>query len=165
MRDPYQDHSFQDPSYAIASDRYLNFTARVGYHFSALDSYCGLAVSKNYISFRFAGGAADIVHRARRARAIAEILEALGFQVDLKADRVDARITKREREEIGQKLEMVGRMFQFTRQMDVGMNSDAAVATLRDAFLVGNYKLDPAFVPPPHGSLAPESVEQAKNGV
>jgi len=148
LRNPYQERTFHDPCYAIASDRYLNFTARVGYHFSALDTYCGQSVSKNYISFMFAGGAADYSRRARRAQAIAEILEAIGFQVDLKKDRVDARITKREHDEIGHALEMVGRMFQFTRQMDVAMSSDSSVATLRDAFLSGNYSLDPNFKPP-----------------
>ena len=145
LHDPYQEQTLQDPSYAICSDRYLNYTARVGYHFSALDSYCGQSVSKNYITFRFHGGAADPIRRGRRARAIAEILLALGFQVDLKADRVDARMTKREREELGQSLEMVGRLLQFTRQMDIAMSSDATVLTLRDAFLSGNYALDPNF--------------------
>ena len=148
LRNPYQDRTFQDPSYALASDRYLNFTARVGYHFSALDTYCGQSVGKNYITFRFAGGAADVVRRSRRARAIAEILEALGFRVELKMDRVDARLTKREHDQIGDTLEMMGRMFQFTRQMDVAMSSDTSVATLRDAFLDGNYALDPHFVAP-----------------
>lgn len=145
LRDPYQDQTMQDPSYAICSDRYLNYTARVGYHFSALDCYCGQSVSKNYVTFRFHGGAADPIRRARRARAIAEILSALGFQVDVKADRVDARMTKREREELGRTLEMMGRLLQFTRQMDVAMSSDATVLTLRDAFLSGNYALDPSF--------------------
>lgn len=145
MRDPYQEQTMQGPSYAICSDRYLNYTARVGYHFSALDSYCGQSVSKNYITFRFHGGAADPIRRARRAWAIAEILLALGFQVDLKGDRVDARMTKREREEIGHTLEMMGRLLQFTRQMDVAMSSDATVLMLRDAFLSGNYALDPQF--------------------
>lgn len=154
LRNPYQERTFHDPCYAIASDRYLNFTARVGYHFSALDTYCGQSVSKNYISFMFAGGAADFDRRVRRARAIAEILEAIGFQVDLKKDRVDARITKREHDEIGHALEMVGRMFQFTRQMDVAMTSDSSVATLRDAFLAGNYRLDPNFKPPVQSTKA-----------
>jgi pyruvate,water dikinase len=145
LSNPQQERTFQDPCYAIASDRYLNFTARVGYHFSALDSYCGNSATKNYVTFRFAGGAADAIRRGRRARAIAEILEASGFQIDLTADRVDAKIQKRSREEIGAALEMIGRMFQFVRQMDVAMSSDKTIAIIRDAFLSGNYRLDPHF--------------------
>ncbi|MHB1132954.1 MAG: PEP/pyruvate-binding domain-containing protein [Chloroflexota bacterium] len=143
LRDPHQDQTLQDPSYAICSDRYLNYTARVGYHFSALDCYCGQVAGKNYITFRFQGGAADPGRRARRARAIAEILRALGFRVDIKGDRVDARLTKRERDEIGHTLEQLGRLLQFSRQLDIAMGSDASVPTLRDAFLAGNYALDP----------------------
>ena len=32
---------FGERSYAIVSDKYLNFSSRVGYHYSVLDSYCG----------------------------------------------------------------------------------------------------------------------------
>ena len=70
---------FGDRSYAIISDKYLNFSSRIGYHYSVLDSYCGDTVNKNYITFSFKGGAADHVRRNRRARAIATIFQALGF--------------------------------------------------------------------------------------
>ncbi|MGE5257872.1 MAG: PEP/pyruvate-binding domain-containing protein, partial [Hyphomicrobiales bacterium] len=50
---------FGDRSYAIVSDKYLNFSSRVGYHYSVLDCYCGKTPAKNYINFQFKGGAAD----------------------------------------------------------------------------------------------------------
>ena len=53
---PQADERFGDRSYAIISDKYLNFSSRVGYHYSILDSYCGDTVNKNYITFSFKGG-------------------------------------------------------------------------------------------------------------
>ncbi|MDR0239669.1 MAG: phosphoenolpyruvate synthase, partial [Deltaproteobacteria bacterium] len=68
------DSRFGDKSYAIISDRYLNFSSRVGYHYSVLDAYCGKTTSKNYISFKFQGGAAGETRRVRRCKSIALIL-------------------------------------------------------------------------------------------
>lgn len=132
-------------SYAIISDTYVNFSSRIGYHYSVLDSYCGKTINKNYITFSFKGGAADDVRRYRRARAIARILEALDFAVDVQEDRVDARFYKHEQPVIEAKLDMVGRMLQFTRQMDMLMYSEASVKAIADNFLAGNYQLDEEF--------------------
>jgi pyruvate,water dikinase len=136
---------FGDRSYAIISDMYLNFSSRIGYHYSALDAFCGETVNKNYVTFAFKGGAADDVRRNRRARSIAAIFDALGFVVDVREDRVDARFYKYEQPLIEEKLEMIGRMLQFTRQMDMLMNSEATVEKLAQCFLKGNYSLDPDF--------------------
>ncbi len=65
---------FGDRSYAIISDKYMNFSSRVGYHYGVIDSYCGKNVNKNYINFQFKGGAADETRRNRRVRSIALIL-------------------------------------------------------------------------------------------
>jgi pyruvate,water dikinase len=151
MTSPERERTFRDPCYAMVSDRYMNFTARVGYHFGAIDTYCGKTANKNYVSFRFKGGAADAVRRARRARAIAGILREHGFAVDVQGDVVSARFTKAGEQETTQKLEVVGRLFQFMRQMDVAMSTEGAVAYVREAFLKGNYSLAPDFVADENG--------------
>jgi pyruvate,water dikinase len=133
--------SFGGPSYAIISDRYLNFSSRVGYHYSVLDAFCGEVINNNYIRFSFKGGAADEIRRSRRARAIAMMLDALGFSVVVTGDRVSARFQKYERAIIEEKLEMVGRLLQFTRQMDMLMDREASVGFVADAFLRGDYRL------------------------
>ncbi|MFH1242086.1 MAG: PEP/pyruvate-binding domain-containing protein [Pseudomonadota bacterium] len=133
---------FGDRSYAIISDKYLNFSSRVGYHYSVLDSYCGKTINKNYITFSFKGGAADDVRRNRRARAIAMMLEASGFSVEVVGDRVYARLQKYEQPVIEEKLDTVGRLLQFTRQMDMLMDSEASVEATTKAFLEGNYRLE-----------------------
>lgn len=136
---------FGERSYALISDKYLNFSSRIGYHYSVLDSYAGENIHKNYITFSFKGGAADDVRRNRRARAIAEIFTALDFFVEVREDRVDARYYKYELPLIEARLDMIGRLLQFTRQMDMLMHSEQAVRTLANSFLAGNYTLDPDY--------------------
>lgn len=132
---------FGSRSYAIVSDRYLNFSSRVGYHYSVLDSYCGKTLSNNYISFSFSGGAADDIRRNRRARAISLILDAMGMSVEVTGDRVAARLTKLEAALLTEKLDQIGRLLQFSRQMDMLMGDEATVAAISKAFLEGNYHL------------------------
>ncbi|HLD48066.1 MAG TPA: PEP/pyruvate-binding domain-containing protein, partial [Desulfobaccales bacterium] len=139
---PNLEERFGDRSYAIISDKYLNFSSRVGYHYSVLDAYCGATVNKNYITFSFKGGAADDVRRSRRVRAIAIVLMGLDFSVEVKGDRVDARLQKYESPAIQAKLDLIGRLLIFTRQMDMLMTSEAGVEAVAQNFLQGNYSLD-----------------------
>jgi pyruvate,water dikinase len=143
---PDVEERFGDRSYAIISDKYLNFSSRVGYHYSVLDAYCGQTVNKNYITFSFKGGAADDVRRNRRARAIAIVLIGLDFSVEVKGDRVDARLQKYERSIIEDKLDLIGRLLIFTRQMDMLMTSEISVEAVAQNFLQGNYNLDLAAI-------------------
>jgi pyruvate,water dikinase len=136
---PENEKSFQDPCYAIISDNYLNYTARVGYHFSVVDSYCSRSPNKNYISLTFRGGAADITRRARRTRAIAAILKDQGYHVELSYDVVNARLGKETQEEIMRHLTMIGSLFQFFRQIDASMVSEDSVEQFKEAFLRGEY--------------------------
>lgn len=136
---------FGDKSYAIVSDRYLNFSSRVGYHFAILDSYCGKTINKNYVTFSFKGGAADGVRKNRRVQAIARILEELGFYVQVKADRVFSRFQKDEQEVIEDKLGAMGRLIVFTRQMDMLMVNDQCVELFAKSFMEGDYTLERLF--------------------
>lgn len=138
---PENERSFQDPCYALISDYYLNYTARVGYHFSVLDTYCSPTPNKNYISFLFRGGAADFPRRTRRARAIAGVLRHYGFSVNLAQDAVHGRLGKATMEETKEKVEILGRLFQFFRQMDAAMTTDEHARLFQEAFIRGDYDL------------------------
>ena len=152
---PNVEDRFGERSYAIISDKYLNFSSRVGYHYSVLDAYCGATVNKNYITFSFKGGAADDVRRSRRVRAIAIVLMGLDFSVEVKGDRVDARLQKYDSPVIQDKLDLIGRLLIFTRQMDMLMTSEISVEAVAKNFLAGNYSLDAAAIAPPAGKTAP----------
>jgi pyruvate,water dikinase len=118
---------FGDRSYGIVSDVYLNFSSRVGYHYSILDSFCSANPAKNYINFEFKGGAADAHRRHRRVRVIQRVLVDLGFWVDAVGDRVTARLSKQPADLLAQRLHTLGRLLIQTRQMDMLMADDAMV--------------------------------------
>ena len=132
---------FGDKSYAIISDKYLNFSSRIGYHYSILDAYCGLTSTKNYINFTFQGGAADGIRRNRRARLIQQVLRSTGFLVEIKADRVTARFAKQPQKVIFEKLDLLGRLIIFTQQMDMLMHTEESVKQLSECFLKGDYTI------------------------
>lgn len=139
---PNIEERFGDRSYAIISDKYLNFSSRVGYHYSVLDTYCGQTVNKNYLTFSFKGGAADDLRRHRRVRAIALVLLGLDFSVEVVGDRVDARLQKYQSQTLEEKLDLLGRLLQYTRQMDMLMTTEASIELVAHNFLEGNYSLD-----------------------
>ena len=138
---------FGDRSYAIISDVYMNFSSRVGYHYSILDSYCGETTAKNYINFEFKGGAADDTRRNRRVRVIERVLTAFDFLVDTTGDRVTARLAKQETPVLLEKLDQLGRLLIYTRQMDMLMHSEDLVERMAACFLAGNYALEPDCTP------------------
>jgi pyruvate,water dikinase len=96
----------------------------------------------NYINFSFKGGAADFVRRNRRVRAISLILEKLDFVVDVQADTVTGRIHKYGCDLLLEKLDFVGRLLLYTRQMDMLMKDEESVTVVARDFLSGNYSLD-----------------------
>lgn len=126
---------FGDRSYAIISDKYMNFSSRVGYHYSILDSYCGDSLVKNYITFYFIGGAADEIRRSRRAKAIGLILEHLGFDIEVTGDAVNGRYLKYPKSETLQRLFYIGKLLEYTRQMDMLMDSESAVVAFSKKFI------------------------------
>lgn len=128
-------------AYAIVSAEYLNFNCRVGYHFTALDSFCGNQQNDNYISFRFHGGAATEDRRQLRAELIERLLADMGFSVERTGDQVSAFIKKYPAEMMLGLLEELGRLILFTRQMDMLMSGRPMVDWLAQAYAAKNYNL------------------------
>ncbi len=125
-------------SYAIISDRYLNFSTKAGYHFSTIDTYCGQSLNKNYIHFRFAGGAADASRRVRRVEFISSVLFRLDFRVQTRSDLLVARMQKFDRDTIHARLVDLGRLTMCTRQLDMLMDNAASPEYFARAFLAGD---------------------------
>ncbi|MBU1276405.1 MAG: pyruvate, phosphate dikinase [Proteobacteria bacterium] len=128
-------------AYAIVSAEYINFNCRVGYHFTALDSFCGAQQNDNYISFRFHGGAATEDRRQLRAELIERLLSDMDFSVERTGDQVSAFIKKYPAGRILELLEELGRLVLFTRQMDMLMSGRPMVDWLAQAFAEKNYNL------------------------
>jgi pyruvate,water dikinase len=132
-----------DRSYAIVAEAYCNFSSRIGYHFAAVDAYCCDSPTRNYISFRFKGGAADDVRRVRRCEMIGEILRRLDFQIECSGDLLNARLRKFPQEIILDRLGQLGRLTVATRQLDMRMGPGVSVDWYVQAFFDGNYVFDP----------------------
>jgi pyruvate, water dikinase len=124
-------------SFAIVSDHYLNFSTKAGYHFSTVDAYCTASLNKNYIHFRFSGGAADATRRARRAGFLSSVLTQLDFRVQLKGDLLVARLEKYGEDVILTRLRDLGRLTMCARQLDMLMDSDGSPDYFAHAFLAG----------------------------
>lgn len=133
-----------DRSYAIVAEVYCNFSSRIGYHFAAVDAYCSETLTRNYISFRFRGGAADFERRSKRCEVIAAILERLDFQIERTGDLINARLRKYHRDGILTRLDQLGRLIVATRQLDMRMGPSTPIEWYVRAFLDGNYLFEPA---------------------
>jgi pyruvate,water dikinase len=125
-------------AYALVSEHYVNYSARMGYHFASLDAYASGSLHRNYISYRFKGGAAGSARRARRASFIAQVLRHWGFTVVLQGDRLDASVRKLSEPDTLAVLREIGRLLGAVRNADVSMYSDEQIELYAQAFLAGS---------------------------
>ncbi len=126
-------------SYAVLSRNYLNLNLRFGYHFVILDCICGDLPGDNYILFRFSGGGDDIFKRMLRAEFLKGILDRTGFKTNMKNDLIDAEFKGGEKELIGEKLDIMGRLMGATRLMDMYLKDRQMVEKYIDEFMNGRY--------------------------
>jgi pyruvate,water dikinase len=119
---------------AMISKEYMNLSLRLGYHFNIIDAYISDQINDNYAYFRFLGGVTDLHRRSRRARLLAELLEAHDFRVDVRGDLVVGRIKKLDAPRMIRKMKILGHLVAFTRQLDVTMVSDAEVESSKETF-------------------------------
>jgi pyruvate,water dikinase len=131
---------FWDKTYAIVAANYVNYACRLGYHFQSVDSYIGNLPAENYINFTFKGGAADEIRRVRRIRLIATVLERLGFTMEIFGDVIRARFRRHPAPEMEDRLDLVGRLMAYVRQMDMLMKDDNISQVLAERFLAGHYE-------------------------
>lgn len=122
-------------SFVLVSREYMNFNIRLGYHLSTVEAYAGDNIDHNYIRFHFKGGGASIERRLRRTRLIEEILKKLDFDVDRIGDILNAKITRYKRSVIEEKLNILGRLTVYTKQLDMIMFSDAFVDCYLQEFI------------------------------
>ena len=127
-------------SYAIISQNYMNFSIRLGYHFSLVEAYAGEQMNDNYIKFFFKGGGAASDRRLRRVRLISEILRKMDFKVKVTKDVMDAMVTKYRQNEIEERLEIMGKLTAYTKQLDMVMFNDPVADMFIDDFVKDHMK-------------------------
>jgi pyruvate,water dikinase len=119
---------------AVVSETYMNLHLKLGYHFNLVDARMDLAPAQNHIYFRFVGGVTDITRRSRRAYLLGQILSYYEFKVETRGDLVVARVHDLPREEISHRLQVIGRLIGFTRQLDIQLRSDGLTSQFVERF-------------------------------
>lgn len=124
-----------EKSLALIGANYMNFSIRLGYHFSQVEAWVGDQLNDNYIRFFFKGGGAVRDRRLRRVRLIAQILERMDFRVRVADDVIRASAAKYRRPELERTLERLGKLTAYTKQLDMAMFNDAVTDWYRDEFV------------------------------
>jgi pyruvate,water dikinase len=122
-------------SFAVVSKNYMNFSIRLGYHFSLIEAYAGENINDNYIKFFLKGGGASQDRRLRRVRLITKILRHMCFRVTTKEDLIDAILTKYKQATIEERLIILGKLIVYTKQLDMALYNDAITDMYLDQFL------------------------------
>ena len=126
-------------SYLLVADEYMNVNSRLAYHFSLVDACVSNVPSRNYISFRFAGGGATRWRRNLRACFLEACLSHYGYLVDRRGDLVNAWFKKSPADETEAKLDILGRLMACSSQLDMYMTSHDVMRWYVQQFLEGNY--------------------------
>lgn len=113
-----------EKSFALISKNYMNFSVRLGYHFSMIEAYASANINDNYIKFFFNGGGAAVDRRLRRLRLIKEILKKMDFRINIKEDVLNALLVKHKQQNIEEKLVILGKFTAYTKQLDMLLYND-----------------------------------------
>ena len=132
---PQAEDQLRRVSFALLSREYMNFSLCLGYHSSTIEAYLGNNLDSNFIRFHYQGGAASLDRRLRRLQLIGEILVQLGFQVIVTGDLLDGILAGDSEPRLLKKLEILGRLEVYTKQMDMVMSDDAVVSSYVTGFL------------------------------
>lgn len=136
---PQQSDILGSASYAIVSEDYLNLNARFGYHFATVDALCGDDLNQNYVTLQFAGGVGSYYGRSLRIQFLANVLQRLGFSVQVKGDLIEASFSRIDRHTMETILDQMGRLLGSSRLLDMGIANPEDVVLMTESFFQQDY--------------------------
>ncbi|AGF79186.1 phosphoenolpyruvate synthase/pyruvate phosphate dikinase [Desulfocapsa sulfexigens DSM 10523] len=135
MSDAFAFQSNSDSaSYAVLGKDYLNMNIRFGYHFTVIDALCEPDSTTSYCTLRFAGGGGEFEGRELRILFLDKVLSRLGFDVTIKGDLLDARISGISADSLMERIESLGKLLGVTKQMDMRLKDTEMVEQQIDKF-------------------------------
>jgi len=129
----------QMASYAILSNEYVNLSIKFGYHYATIDILWTDNPEDNYISLQFGGGAGSYHGRSLRIHFISEVLQELGFMLDISGDVLDATVKGYDSPNMEETLDQLGRLLASTRLLDLAIPSPDLVESMKGSFFSGDY--------------------------
>jgi pyruvate,water dikinase len=128
-------------SYALIGTDYLNLSAKFGYHFATLDTFCGDEPDHNYLSLQFSGGAGSFFGKTLRLQFLGKVLGELGCAVSIQGDLLEATLNRHARVDMLERLDQIGRLLASSRLLDMAITNQEDVDALAADFMAGNYDL------------------------
>lgn len=128
-------------SYALIGTDYLNLSAKFGYHFATLDTFCGDEPDHNYLSLQFSGGAGSLYGKTLRLQFLGKVLGELGCMVSIQGDLLEATLNRHGRADMLERLDQIGRLLASSRLLDMAITNQEEADALASDFMAGNYDL------------------------
>ncbi len=132
--------------YLLVTEDYLYLRLRLAYHLMVVEAFFREG-EEGFLLFRLQGGGAGASGRTQRFLLLKEILEALGFRVEIAGDLIQGLFLSGEEGPLVEHLDQLGRLLAFTRQLDMTLADEETRRRYVEAFLKGYYSV--LSEPPP----------------
>lgn len=136
-----QSTTYTEKNVFMVARRFCSMRCRFGFHFLALDSFLSEREGERFIIFQFKGGAANLNRRIRRVHFVAEMLAGFDFATEITGDTLTARLEGGDERRFLAALRVLGYLTMHTRQLDMIMGDEEALAAYRFQMLEDMFAL------------------------
>lgn len=145
-----QSTQYTEKNIFLIARRFCSMRCRFGFHFLAMDCFLSERDKERFIIFQFKGGAADLQRRIKRVHFVAELLAQFDFATEIIGDTLTARLENGAEKSFLSSLRVLGYLVMHTRQLDMIMDDDQALAARRFQMMEDMLALHclPASLPP-----------------
>ena len=126
-----QSSQYTEKNVFLIARRFCSMRCRFGFHFLSMDSLIGERERERFIIFQFKGGAASLNRRIRRVHFVAELLAQFDFATEISGDTLTARLEEGGERKLLSALRVIGYLTMHTRQLDMIMGDEQALAAHR----------------------------------